>query len=120
MLMTLPHRKWAFGMPEHPHAAVLRAIAKGRQIEVRINGGNWQLVTRLAETNPFVLPDAEWRIAPEPRLPREVWIGEFSDGVRSDVNWETQEGCEHGHEDTPGFIRAVLFREVLNPEDRDG
>jgi hypothetical protein len=55
-------------MKEHKHAAVLRAIADGKEVEFRFKGDVlWRKQVDVA--NPLSNPHLEWRIKPELKPP---------------------------------------------------
>lgn len=103
-------------MTEHKHAAVLRAIANGRAGQYKAHHHSdshdvW--ITGDAYTNPITRPDFEWRIKPEPRTPRRIWVNEYGDNCTqyaykskaiADINASTQR------------IACIEFVEVIPDE----
>ena len=53
-------------MTEHKHAAILRAIADGKEVEFEGSDGIW---TSVPFVNPIGADHLEWRIKPEPKPP---------------------------------------------------
>lgn len=56
-------------MKEHKHAAILRAIADGKEVEHK-RCGEWHLATNdylVCVADPFNNINQEWRIKPEPK-----------------------------------------------------
>ena len=54
-------------MAEHKHAAVLRAIADGRDVQWRsVHMGHWNELS-VGYYSPITHQDLEWRIKPEPK-----------------------------------------------------
>ena len=51
-------------MTEHKHAAVLRAIADGKEVEYSVDGRWWPYAT---SPNPLAHPKFDWRVKPEPK-----------------------------------------------------
>ena len=69
---------------EHRHAAVLRAIADGQEVEWRGIDAPW--ITGATSINPLGSPDLEWRIKPRVivingREVPEPYRGALKDGV---------------------------------------
>lgn len=59
-------------MKEHKHAAILRAIADSKEVEVefkRLDTGEWVPMMSERYVNPVTDYHLEWRIKPEPKPP---------------------------------------------------
>lgn len=101
-------------MTEHKHAEVLRAIADGREVQCKRNG-EW--LDYLSNSNsgftPLTHPCLEWRIKPEPRTPRRIWLPQY-EGTGVD-GYATEEQCERACS-CSRFICAREFIEVLPDE----
>lgn len=88
-------------MTEDEIIAVVQEYRAGKRIEVRVLDPNarWQ-VTKYPTWNFFEL---EYRVAPEPRVPRELWLQDINGGL-----WQ---------EKFTGY--GVHFREVIEEKAAD-
>lgn len=93
-------------MAEHKHAAVLRAIADGRDVQWRsVHMGHWNELS-VGYYSPITHQDLEWRIKPEPK----------PDVVRY-VNLYDKEACVNrfhaiGADDLLGTIKCTIDGET--------
>ncbi len=79
--------------------AVVQAHKEGKRIEVSgPNGGNWSVTSK----PQWDFQNLDYRVAPEPRKPREIRLVYKGSGT-----WR-----EWMHEDGPCIEKSVLFREV--------
>ena len=96
-------------MTEHKHAEVLRAIADGREVQRKHRNGTWH-TPESADDNPIYYYLEEWRIKPEPRTPRRIWLPQY-EGTGVD-GYATEEQCERACS-CSRFICAREFVEVI-------
>lgn len=100
-------------MTEHKHAAVLRAIAEGREVEYFSATNAW-VSPQDEYDNPISHYAMEWRIKPEPRTPRRIWVNEYHNGLSS--VWLNAPQSLRGPTSDGGLIGCIEFVEVLPDE----
>lgn len=67
-------------MAEHKHAAVLRAIADGKDVQY-LHNTDWTDPFDLQGFNPIKNPHYEWRIKPEPKPDVVRYVNTYATGV---------------------------------------
>ena len=98
-------------MAEHKHAAVLRAIADGKDVQLRTAlQGVWIDFDVDSHINPITSGiNAEWRIKPEPKPDVVRYHNSYSS-----IGYETREAADKYavHPDTKGRYRLTFDGET--------
>ncbi len=95
-----------------PHAEYIKAFADGIAVQMRLTymQDSWSTVDALRQ---FDVEGAEFRLAPQPRVPRERWFNEYP---ASSHGYPNEAMAKHHAQ--PHCLGQVLFREVIEKNDK--
>lgn len=95
-------------MTGHKHAEVLRAIADGKEVQVKGVECGWFTTTTL---NPLSEPGYEWRVKPEPKPDMERFVHSYPSGM-GNLFIEQQAAIRSMGGMATGFLRMTFDGET--------
>jgi len=94
-------------MAEHKHAAVLRAIADGRDVQWRsVHMGHWNELS-VGYYSPITHQDLEWRIKPEPKPDVVRYVNLYA--CRSAEEFIHEQSALITAQATPGTLGTIKY-----------